>query len=251
MKYVIIDDEPNAIKLIESMVGSSFPDYELIGTAQTVEDALNMLTEVSPNLVFLDIMLGEETGFDLLESIENPEFQVIFTTAHDNFALQAFKYKAIHYLLKPIVQDQLIEAVKRVKPELKNNYDDLLSAIRAVQEPGQKKIALPNRNGVEIIQQDQVLYCRAAGSYTDVYLVNGQKRTISRPIGRMELILNKHEFCRIHRTHIVNLNEVAFLERSKSPVLHLKSGDTLEVSKSYKEKLYARLKEQIEFMTSD
>ena len=251
MKYIIIDDEPNAISLIESYIHSSFPNYNLIGSASTVEDALFLLAKVSPDLVFLDIVLGKGTGFDILNSINKPEFHVIFTTAHNQFALEAFKYKAIHYLLKPIKKEQLVEAVERIKPELKNNYNDLISALRAVREPGQKKIALPNRTGVEIIQQDQILYCQGAGSYTDVFLVNGQKRTVSRPIGRMEKILNNADFCRIHKKYIINLNEVAFLERSKSPVLHLKSGDTLEVSKSYKDKLYERLKEQIEFITSN
>jgi two-component system LytT family response regulator len=246
---VIVDDDPQAIKLLTHLIDSGHHDLTISGSAHSVKAGLSLIEGKQPDVVFLDIMLGRETSFNLLEQLKQQSFQLIFTTGHNEYAIRAFQYAAVHYLLKPIAPKQLQEAIRRAKlPTPSQGYEALLEAIGNIAEQTEKKVALPTRNGMEFIEQQEIIYCAGSGNYTEVYLLNGEKRLISRPIGHLENILSPHDFCRVHKKYLVNLNEVAFLQRSKSPVLLMKTGDHVDVSPHYKGQLLEQLKNKVDFI---
>jgi two-component system LytT family response regulator len=249
MNYLIIDDEPHAIQLLQDHIKSIDPGLNCLGFSYNKDDALLKINKLNPDLIFLDIMLGPHTGFELLNSLPNPNFKIIFTTAYNEFASEAFKHSAIHYLLKPINKEAVKDAIDRLKNSKEvNDYAFLVNAIKTVQEQSQKRLALPNRTGTEFVLQNQIVYCKGSGNYTDVYFIDGSEKLISRPIGQIEKTLDSDTFCRVHKKYLVNLDEVAYLEKGKSPTLHMKTGDKVEVSKFYKETLIHLLKSKIDFI---
>ncbi len=245
MNCVIIDDEPHAIHTIEELIRTQAPDLNLLGTARDIDAGRTLIEDMKPELVFLDVMLGAVSSFTMLKEIEI-SFKIIFTTGHQEFAFDAFKYKATHYLLKPVEQNSFLEAVSRVREEEQNIHQaDTLKSLQELQFLSQKKIALATRTGIEIVLQSSISYCKGSGNYTEIYFVNGDKKLISKPLGFLEKNLNARDFTRVHKKYLINLNEVVFIEKGKPYVVFLRNGDHVTVSPHYRDLLLASLKPKI------
>lgn len=240
MRTAIIDDDPLAIKFLREEIKSNFFFLDLVGTASNVDEGISLIRNKSPQLLFLDVMLGSNTCFDILKEIEPKNYHIIFTTSHKSFAIKAFDYNAVHYLVKPIDTSVLKEAIKRVYEHHTSHVDINQLANEILHDPN---LAIPNKNGTEFIPQRRIFYCKGSGNYTELFLENGDKRIVSKPISWVEEKM-KNSFFRVHKRYLINLHEVNFLEKGKHTCVYLNNGAHITVSLKYKSDLVDRLSQQ-------
>jgi len=211
------------------------PDVKVIGEAEGVKTALEQTNKLDFDVVFLDIQMMDGNGFDYLRQVENIDFDVVFITAFDQFAIQAIKYSALDYLLKPLDADELKEAVKKVKkkePKSKKNYDVLLDNLK---DQEKQKLVLPTNEGIHIIQIDNIIRCEADDYYTRIFLVDKRMIMVSKTLKNTEELLSGKSFVRSHKSHLVNLQFVKKYVKSDGGYLELKDGTTKPVSRRKKE----------------
>ncbi len=232
---LIVDDEENSRFTLSEMLRMFCPEVEVVGEADGVESAIAQTKKLNFDVVFLDIQMMDGTGFDFLKQISPVEFDVIFITAYDQFAIQAIKYSALDYLLKPVDADELIEAVNKVKkrdPKDRNQYDVLLENI---QNKEKQKIVLSTTEGIHIIQVDNIIRCEADDYYTRIFLNDKRMIMISKTLKNTEELLSGKSFVRSHKSHLVNLQFVKKYVKSDGGYLELKDGTIIPVSRRKKE----------------
>jgi len=211
LKAIIVDDEINASSNLQMMLEEYCPEVEVIGIANSAQEARKLLEEETPDVVFLDIKMPKEDGFAFLSSIEVRDFSVVFTTAHNEFALKAFKADAVDYLEKPISIDDLQRAVNKLI-KIHNAGQTNVSQSSALQEffkaavyyPENEKTAIPTRDGLAIVSNKDILRLEACDSYTKIFMIDGRKFMSSKNIKVYEDNLNGQIFFRTHKSHIIN-----------------------------------------------
>lgn len=209
---VIIDDEAKARRIMEALLAESCPEVKVLASAEDVLSGIKAISKHKPDIVFLDIEMPGYTGFQLLDFFDEIDFEVIFTTAYSEYAVQAFQVSAVDYLLKPIQMDQLKHAVDKVGKlqgkTLRNR--ERLEVLKENMDAHQvTRIALPTSNGLVFISTQEVIYFEADGSYTNIFLVNGNKLLISKKIKEFEVMLVKDpRFFRTHRSYLVNMHRI-------------------------------------------
>ncbi len=242
IRSLIVDDEPRAIKTLEILLERNCPNIELIGTANNIKDAYQIIVSDNPDLVFLDINMPNGSGLDLLAQIKDKEkSKVIFTTAYEEYAIKAFRLSAVDYLLKPIDKKDLVEAVNRFE-ELQTHSTsdpqiDVISEILTRTRP--KRIAINTQEGIHVVNLDQIIYLKSDKNYS---FIETYKESIiaSKPIGEFEKLLDDYDFVRTHRAYIVNLSHVKEFNKKEMNLI-LDRGHSIEVSRSKKEYLLERL----------
>lgn len=243
MKAIIIDDELSGREVLKKLVQLNCPEVTVANTLNSIKTGLHSIKEDKPDLVFLDIQMPNASGFDLLNQLDKIDFEIIFVTAHDNFAIRAFKYAAVDYLLKPIKVTELIDAVNRAAERIKNNLgqDNVKFMLDRV-SPAKKallnnKILLPTLGGYNIIEVSEITYCKSESNYTKFHFVDGKNLVVSKTLKEFESILLENNFFRIHRSYIINLNCVAKYNKGKGGEVVMKDGAILEVSREKKDEL--------------
>lgn len=232
IRVAIIDDEPMSVGVLQTLLEEVADDIEVVGSAGSVNEGVALIERVKPELVFLDIHLKDGYGFDILKQLEYTGFQVVFVTAYHNYAIKAFEFSALHYLLKPISDDDLEEAMKRYRqqnaPVLspKQTHQVLKSAMNGKY----KKIGLPTLNAVQYVDIETIGYCEASAGYTTFYLTSNDKIMVSKPLASYENILNDLGFFRIHDKYLINLREVNRYIRGRGGQVELNSGVVLDVA---------------------
>jgi len=204
---IIIDDEQNARSNLRMLLEDYCPEVTVVAEAKSADEAREMITTHHPQLLFLDINMPNEDGFELLESLPEKDFSVIFITAHNQFALKALKSGAIDYIEKPIDIDELIEAVSKIKIDQQkpSEITDMKQLVDFFQHQSTSgTIAVPTLSGYEIIKTSDIVRLEADESYTKIFLADGKKCTSSMTIARYEKVLNKNIFFRVHKSHIIN-----------------------------------------------
>ena len=244
IKALIIDDELKSQSTLHKLLERYCTGVEVIGFAHNVESGILAINNLKPNLVFLDISMPDGDGFEVLEKVSNRDFEVVFTTAFNDFAIKAFQFSALHYLLKPINYIELQAAVERYK---ENNQDvDLNEKIKILCDSlnnHHQKIILPTANGLRIIELNQILRCEADGSYTKFYLSDETVLMVSKVLSNFEEILPLDVFCRVHSKHLVNLNYTSQYIKGRGGRIILTNGKEIEVSESKKKVFLSRLKQ--------
>lgn len=244
-RIAIIDDEPDARQALHTMLNMLCPDAEICGEADGVQSGYVLIRQRRPHAVLLDISMEDGTAFDLLDKFPHPEFQVIFTTAHDEFALKAFRYHALDYLLKPINPEALAQAIDRIKPELPEGIpaqiSNLLESARTRQL---NKITLTSQEGMVFLQLDQIVRLESEGSYTTFYLLNKERHIITRPMKDFEELLPETVFFRLHQSHIINLFFVKKILREDGGYALLEDGAKVPVARRRKDALMEVLRQQ-------
>ena len=232
MTAIIIEDMPQAIALLEADLKEHCPDINIIGTANSVINAAKLLRQVQPEVVFLDILLGDGTGFDLLEIFPGLDARIIFVTASDEFAIRAFRYAAVDYLLKPIDPQQLIEAVQRAKQQLGDGRESLSVLREAISQPDKlpTRMSLHTQERIIVTEIDQIVRCEADGNNTRFMLASGEKVFVTKTLKQFDQLLEQHGFVRVHQTHLVNFAYVRGFEKKDGGYLILKNGDLVPVS---------------------
>lgn len=238
LKAVIIEDEKHSRETLRSMLEEFCKDVEVIAMAGTVDEAVKVLSIYSPDIVFLDIELQTGTGFDVLQQIKDPNFEVIFTTAFEKYAIKAIKFSSLDYLLKPIDLDELQKSVDKARTQLDTNVyreqlDTLMQSIsRGSMRP--EKICLATTAGMEFIAIQDIIVCKADGSYTSFLLENNETLLVSKHLKEYENLLAEHQFMRVHNSYVVNLKKVK--KYVKSDGGHLIMSNDLQVNISPRKK---------------
>ncbi|HLS70545.1 MAG TPA: LytTR family DNA-binding domain-containing protein [Chitinophagaceae bacterium] len=225
IKIGILDDELHSVESLTLHLEELFPDFDIVYKSTKVQEAISKLPEIEIDLLFLDIEMPGMNGFQLLEQIQDRKFDVIFITAYSEYAIEAFKAKAINYLLKPIDEEELENAINKWL----ENYEDssysnkIESLIDYLKKEGmmKSKISVPVMDGFEFVEINDIVYCQSNNNYTQIYMRNGDKFIISRTLKGVEEILNAYFFIRVHQSYIINPNYLSKYSRSEGGYLVL------------------------------
>lgn len=246
MNAIIVDDEFDARQSLKKMIEIYAPDVQVLGEADELPEAVKLINKQNPDIVFLDIEMPGYSGLEILDMI-NPEqfkFDIIFVTAYSEFAIQAFQVSAVDYLLKPVQIDQLVSSIDKAKRKKKDELNiQNYSALKTNMNPSNKivKIAVPFSDGIKFISSDQILYLRAEGPYSEIFLKNGSKEFVSRHLKEFERLLVKASFFRNHRSYLINLNEVSQFIRRDGNYLIMSNGENLPISSDKKDELISAI----------
>lgn len=243
LKTIIIDDEFHSRASLKNMVAEFCQGVELIGEAQSAEEATFILQSQKPDLVFMDIELGDGTAFDVLQSIGQAAFSIVFTTAFDQYAIKAIKFNALDYLLKPIDIEELQEAVEKVKEARKpsqdlhqnKNLELLISNLKTKDIP---TITLSTADSFQYVKVDQIIHCEASGAYTKFFMKNRAPLLVSKTLKEYEQLLDDHGFFRVHQSHLINLDEIDRYIKSDGGYIILKDGTKVAVSRGKKDSFF-------------
>ena len=241
LKAFIVDDEFQSRNILGNMLEQYFPEISLAGAASNVEDGLKGIMDCRPDIVFLDIQMKGETGFDLLGRLQAINFALIFTTAFDQYALKAFRFNAIDYLLKPILTDELIAAVNKVKQQtaalqqvskvqVEQLYQDIKNPPKI-----HDKIAIPTAEGFIVIPVNEIVYCHASSNYTEFYLTDKKCILSSYTLKQYDEILTAQSFFRAHRSYLINLAHVKLYRRGEGGEIEMSNGHQIELSRTHKD----------------
>jgi two-component system LytT family response regulator len=250
LKAVIVEDEKNSQELLKELIAEYCEGVNVVDVAGSVADALDALDTHKPDLVFLDIELPDGDGFQVLEKASDKAFDVIFTTAYDQYAMKAFKFSATDYLLKPVDIDELESAVRRVREkheageaqpaEQSAKLEALIQNLRNVSQP-LKRIVLPTSHGFTVVNPDDISRCESDRNYTFIFLTDGRKILVSRTIKEYDEMLRDHNFFRIHQSHLINLNYLKNYTRGRGGYVELTDGTVLDVSARRKSEFLKRM----------
>ncbi len=242
MKCLIIDDEPKSRKVLHSLCEEYCPELKMVGTAGSVNEGIEKIEALKPQLVFLDIHMPIKSGFALLDHYKDKQdFSVIFTTAYDEYALEAFRYTVVDYLQKPIDIDELQTAVnKSIKNGILNK--EQLSTLRGVLLAEKiQKIALNTIDGYTFVKFERIIRCEAQGNYTSVFLKGGKPVLITKTLKHYEDLLIPKGFFRVHKSHLINLECVRKFIKGKKGMVEMIDGEQIEVSSRKRELLLEKL----------
>ena len=244
LRSIIIDDEPQNASMLRNDIMANCPSVEVVAVCHSAKEGIMAIKKEKPDLVFLDIEMPWMNGFEMLEMLDDINFGIIFTTAHDQFAAKAFRISAVDYLLKPIDANDLKVAIKKAqqRSEQQQGKVHIENLLRNIKQPSaQQKIALPYKDGYEFVEVSHIIYCQAEGAYTKVFLDNKKYILVSKSLGDIEELLPPDIFQRIHHSTVVNLHYITHFVRSDGGYVKLQTGEQLTVSKSKKEAVMERL----------
>lgn len=221
MTAIIIEDDHNYSEMLQSLLSSHFPEIELKGIARSVEQALNLLQKDPPNLVFSDIEIINGTAFDVLKDVNHNTFQIIFITGHNDFAIQAFKFSAVDYLLKPVLENEFCNAVEKAIERIKHNE---MQHIRLMLENidrnnDNKRLVLRTLEQIHIITIREIIRCQSDNTYTTFYLENNENILVSKGLKEYEDLLCNNGFFKIHQSHIINLQFLRKIDKTSDEVI--------------------------------
>lgn len=238
IKAIIVDDELGARESLSKMIEKNCKQIEVVAKVDSMLSAFEAITNKEPDLVFLDIEMPNGNAFDLLEKFKSINFNIIFTTAYDHYAIKAIKFSAIDYILKPIDSEELVTAVKRFenqrgqKESLDKQFKTLLSNVKP--ENKLKKVGIPDGDGLIFINLSDIIRCDSDGNYTFFILTSGKKIIASRTLGEYEQMFVDDNFFRIHRSHLINLEHVKKYIKGEGGYVVMTDNSQVEVSRRNK-----------------
>ena len=242
LNSIIVEDEETSREILKNYLKKYCPNVNVIGEAANVDEALILIRNNDLDLVFLDVEMPYGNAFDLLDKVGDINFETVFVTAYNHYAIEALNAHASYYLMKPISIDELIKAVDYVT-EIKTKEDALQDEVIVPKTNSVNgKITIPQQNGFEILNTSDILYCKADDNYTEIYLNNNKKKLVSKTLKYFEEALNEASFARIHKSYLVNVNEVVKYLKGKGGSVVLSNGQEIMVSASKKSQLLSYFK---------
>ncbi|MCR9265327.1 MAG: LytTR family DNA-binding domain-containing protein [Flavobacteriaceae bacterium] len=246
LKVIIIEDEKHSRETLKSMLEEFCKDVKVIATASSVSEGVKVLSVYSPDVVFLDIELQSGLGFDVLTQIKDPSFEVIFTTAFEKYAIKAIKFSSLDYLLKPIDLSELQDAVEKARNRMDTNVyrqqiDTLMQSL-SKENHRQEKICLATTAGMEFIAIEEIVLCKADGSYTSFVLRNENTLMVSKHLKEYENLLGDYQFMRVHNSYVINLNEVKKYVKSDGGYIIMSNDMHVSISPRKKDELIEAMK---------
>jgi two-component system LytT family response regulator len=242
---IIIDDEVSGLESLQLAIEKYCPDVMIKAVYNKPQEGLDGIRQIKPDLVFLDIQMPQMSGFDLLLQVSPVMFEVIFVTAHDQYAIKAIKFSALDYLLKPVDVDELIHAVKKVNERHKNKsnsyqYQSVLNNIQ-LKSGSVEKLAVPSSEGLDFFNTQDIIYCKADGSYTTIMLKNKQHVLVCKSLIDFENLLEVSGFCRVHHSYLINLSHVKKYIKGDGGYVILTDDHNVGISRRKKEEFLALL----------
>jgi two-component system LytT family response regulator len=248
MKAILVDDEPDGIRTLAKLLERHCPQVKIEATCSSAMAAKQQLEIVKPDLIFLDIQMPGESGLEMLAGMPIKHSEIIFVTAHNEYLLQALQYSAADYLLKPVDEDRLIEAVQRAEKRLQDGKKEewtetLLHNLGNKGNAAEMRLCLPTLKGFIILKLDEIIYCEAERSYT-IFHLEGQKTvTVSKPLIEYDNLLSDTTFLRIHKSFLINLRHVKEYQRGEGGLVIMSDNAEIEVSRRKKEQFLEKIKE--------
>lgn len=239
IRTVLVDDEEDSVKVLRRLLETYCPDISIVGQAEGVETAFDLIRSANPDLVFLDIEMIQGNAFDLLNRLQPLTFQVIFVTAFDNYAVRAFRFSAVDYLLKPVDAEELRSAVGKVVRQSQDKID--LGQIKALLENvgnihiTRQKMAVPTMTGLTFVSVSDIVRFEANGHYTAICLDNGESVLSTRNIKEYEMLLPDTFFYRIHHSHLINLQKIREYQKGRGGMVIMNDGMVIEVANRRRE----------------
>jgi two-component system, LytTR family, response regulator len=242
---VIIDDEPDAVEFIASIIGEYCPGLEVCGKAHNVKEGVSLINEIKPELVFLDVEMPNGTGFDLLTHFPQKDFDVVFITAFNHYAIKAIKFSAVDYILKPININEFIEAVNRVVQKRSSNimtgnenFEALLENLRTSHPT---RLVIPTSDGREYLNPNNIIRIEADRSYSWFFISDKRKILVSKHLKEFQDLLNDRNFFRPHNSHLINLDFVKKYVRHDGGYIEMTDGSQIPVSRNRKDLFLAHM----------
>ncbi|RKE94953.1 LytR/AlgR family response regulator transcription factor [Ichthyenterobacterium magnum] len=241
IKTILIDDEQHCITRLQNLIERHPNTFNIVATCYTVEEALDLVPKLQPDLVFLDIKIHEKTGFDFLKEIDTINFKIIFTTAFDNFAIKAFKFSAFDYLLKPIDNDDFSDSIIRLKSELSHqSIENQIQSLFNNLKPNQNKIiSLPSLTGFETLKVEDIIHLEADTNITHIF-TKDKKMVVSKPIKFYEDLLDDTIFFKTHKSYLININHVKKYYKGKQGYVIMSNNAQVPVSVRKKDEFLRR-----------
>jgi two-component system LytT family response regulator len=239
LKAVMVDDESHCLETLQWQLSHYCPNVEVIASFTSSRDALAGIPDLNPDIVFMDIEMPYLNAFDLLQALPKMHFHLIFTTAYNEYALKAFHFSALDYLLKPISKDELVNAVKKAwerntRFPAYQQMEILMQQMSRKQNMDQK-ISLPTLEGLEFVPVKEIVRCQSDSNYSNIYLLSGKKLMVSRTLKFLEETLQDHSFLRVHHSHLVNLQHIEKYIRGDGGTLVMADGAEVTVARSRKD----------------
>ena len=239
IRAILIDDEAHSLDSLEIELGMHCPEVEVVEKCKGAQAGIQSIYNKNPDLIFLDIEMPGMNGFQLLEEVRQQDFEVIFTTAYDEYAIKAIKVSALDYLLKPIDVSELKKAVRKIyeKKEDESANQKLDVLLTNIQSNGFEKLAIPTLKGLDFITVRDINYCKADGNYTEIHMLDGSNYVISKTIKETSSLLNNSSFYRTHQSYLVNLNCIKQYIKGSGGQLVMQNNDIVQVARARKEGL--------------
>jgi len=239
---IIVEDEETSRQILKNYLQKYCPNVNILGEAANVDEALVLIRNNNLDLVFLDVEMPYGNAFDLLEKVGDVDFETIFVTAYNHYAIDALNAHASYYLMKPISIDELIKAVDYVT-DIKTKENALQDEVLVAKTSGvEGKITIPQQSGFEVLNTSDILYCKADDNYTEIYLNNNKRKIVSKTLKYFEEALRDASFARVHKSYLVNVNEVVKYQKGKGGSVVLSNGKEIMVSASKKADLLSFFK---------
>jgi two-component system LytT family response regulator len=245
LKVLLIDDEERATDALRLMIEKTIPEIQQVFVCNDSRRAAELIHICQPGLVFLDIQMPHMNGFELLEKLPNKNFKIIFTTAYNEYAIQAIRFSAFDYLLKPIDTEELQSSVYRFlesHEDYQQQFDLLKNIMHNIQAPSadEFRLALPTKDGVHFLMPHEITRCEAVGNYTKFFTDKNRTYLISKTLGDYDVLLSPHNFIRTHKSHLVNKKFISFIDNDGFAVL--KDNSKVEVSRRRKDEVMSALR---------
>ena len=236
IRAVIIDDEVSNVDLIKHFISKYCAYVDCVGHAHSVDSSLTLIEKQQPQLIFLDVILGEQTCFEILENIDFNKYKIIFITAYDQYAIKALKFDALDYILKPIVIEEFLIAVNKAYEDIEKeryyveqDHDALMKAVS--DEVPFNFIAIPSMHRIDFVKLDEIIYLQSEGRYTIFHLTDGNEIVATKNLGEYEAMIQEHNFFRIHNSYIVNLSHVSSINKSGGNYCEMINKKSLPIAK--------------------
>lgn len=242
---LIVDDEPGNRENLRRMLEKHCPHLVLLGECASVKEARDAIVQKQPDLIFLDIRMGDGTGFTLLESLGDFSPEVIFVTAYDEYAIQAIRFSALDYLLKPIDTQELIRAVQKASRVIAHKQQNLRMQNllqNALRPDKKKKIALAVSDKIEFVEISDIIRCEADSNYTTFYLKQGKKLLVSKTLKEYDELLTPYNFLRVHQSHLINIDEIKSLVKTDGGYILMNDGSSVSISRQRRNYVMEMLK---------
>ena len=237
LRAILIEDEPSGMDNLRWKLQQHCTEIEIVAECESGEKAIKAIRRLLPDIIFLDILLGDMTGFDVLKAIRHPSFEVIFTTSYDEYAIEAIKNSALYYLLKPVEVDELLEAVAKAKSQIKQTARPATLIHQAT------RFGFPVATGKQFIDLSDIIYTEAEDNVSILHLSNNRKVKLTKSLGWLETQLESHQFCRIHHSYMINFNHLKEFIRNEGGYLIMSNGKALSLSRRRRDHFIQSLEE--------
>jgi len=239
IRAVLVDDEKNALEALEWQLQNYCPQVQVAALCRSADEGVTAIKKHSPHLVFLDIEMPRKNGFELIAQFHAHPFDIIFTTAHDEFAIKAFKFSALDYLLKPIDADDLVMAVQRY--EKKQHHQEFSHQLEILLQQYKQPMALPGKipfttqEGIVFIKPDTIVRCESSSNYTALFFLDGTKLVLSKTLKDVEDLLQPYGFCRVHHSHLINPEQLKRYVKTDGGFIEMSDASQVPISRQKKE----------------